>query len=597
MCGHVQLLDAPCFSLFLCPAVATAVTITEMDVASAKAQVAHAAVLASADETDDAQPDDGPSAAGQQYWVTSAGKFKFSLDELPNYLQLIYGFLKELYHVIRPDTQRHLLRCVEILCLNCEVLSKSACREHPGFLFWVQENLSVAQLWNLLESQTSHVAQTCVSLLLHCLTLPGGSDVFWKIMENDFHSREWKTRFSAVERIVLVCQFLDDPTVKQSSILQSILSNAFCFLISSMDDINTAVANRATILLESLHDGSLKILCWCLEQQFDSFIADRPLLLHSIVAFHHHPSLAKRKILSWKFFFNRFDALFLEAQISLQRSGELIEPRDLKSSHMSNEAFNKKLAKAREAIKRFAPSRAGSPTHQSRSLMRSLSINTHRGFFKRHAPSQHHAKEKTYSRQGSSAQLKLLGRTRAGLGGDRMNQQASSAQEEAYVALLMQRCSELDEYDGETHSLLLAALMQFLAQPDLAQLSDDKFQSQIQNMVLKHLSLLLGYSPTERAFCITPQKIRCSAVFNAFLAAIPQVLDRNLAIGATLLPLTLSLMIFCPAPPSKNASASNTHMTWLQCHGQAGVPITTHGSLGSVGFSASAAAMASSSNK
>jgi hypothetical protein len=107
------------------------------------------------------------------------------------------------------------------------VLSKSACREHPGFLFWVQENLTVAQLWNLLESQTSHVAQTCASLLLHCLTLPGGSDVFWKIMESDFHSREWKTRFSSVERMMLVCQFLDDPTVKQSSILQSILTNAF----------------------------------------------------------------------------------------------------------------------------------------------------------------------------------------------------------------------------------------------------------------------------------------------------------------------------------------------------------------------------------
>ena len=149
---------------------------------------------------------------------------------------------------------------------------------------------------------------------------------------------------------MLVCQFLDDFTVKQSSILQSILTNAFGFLISSMDDINTAVANRATILVESLHDGSLKLFCWCLEQQFDSFISDRPLLLHSIMALHHHPWLTKRKIISWKFFFNRFDALYLEAQLSLQRAGELIEPRDLEVSHMSNESFNKKLQKARKAI-------------------------------------------------------------------------------------------------------------------------------------------------------------------------------------------------------------------------------------------------------
>lgn len=578
--------------LFTCLAVANAVTCTENEVASCKAQVSHPGMMNGDDASIDHQDHQQPN---EEYWVTTAGKFRFSLEELPNHLQLIYGFLKELYHLIRPDTQRHLLRCVEILCLHSEVLSKSACREHPGFLFWVQENLTVAQLWNLLESQTSHVAQTGASLLLHCLTLPGGSDVFWKIMESDFHSREWKTRFSSVERMMLVCQFLDDPTVKQSSILQSILTNAFCFLISSMDDINTAVANRATILLESLHDGSLKLLCWCLEQQFDSFICDRPLLLHSIMALHHRPWLTKRKIISWKFFFNRFDALYLEAQLSLQRAGELIEPRDLKASHMSNESFNRKLQKAREAIKRYAPSRASSPTQQPRSLMRSLSLSTHRNFGRRKSAQnyqQQHGGSKSYSRQGSSAQLKLL-RSRGGLGGDRMNNQQAS-QEEAYVALFMQRCSELDDYDGETHSLLLTTLMQFLAQPDLAQLSDDKFQSQIQNLVLRHLSLLLGYGPTERAFCVTPQKLRSSATFNAFLSALPQVLDRNLAIGANLLPMTLSLMIFCPAPPSKtNGPGGNS---WLQCHGQAGVPITMHGSMSSVGF-ASGSAAAAGSNK
>jgi hypothetical protein len=564
-----------------------------MEVAGCKAQVAQASMLT--DDPSDHMDHPDHQQPNQQYWVTTAGKFRFALDELPNHLQLIYGFLKELYHLIRPDTQRHLLRCVEILCLHCEVLSKSACREHPGFLFWVQENLTVAQLWNLLESQTSHVAQTCASLLLHCLTLPGGSDVFWKIMESDFHSRDWKTRFSSVERMMLVCQFLDDPTVKQSSILQSILTNAFCFLISSMDDINTAVANRATILLESLHDGSLKLLVWCMEQQFDSFISDRPLLLHSIMALHHHPWLTKRKIISWKFFFNRFDALYLEAQLSLQRAGELIEPRDLKSSHMSNESFNKKLQKAREAIKRYAPSRSSSPTQQQpRSLMRSLSLSAHRFNRRKSTPNHHpqHGVTKSYSRQSSSAQLKLM-RSRGALGGDRMNNQQAS-QEEAYVALFMQRCSELDDYDGETHSLLLTTLMQFLAQPDLAQLSDDKFQSQIQNLVLRHLSFLLGYGPTERAFCLTPQKLRASAPFNAFLSALPQVLDRNLAIGANLLPMTLSLMIFCPAPPSKNNGPGGN--SWLQCHGQAGVPITTHGSMSSVGF-ASGSAAAAASNK
>lgn len=78
-----------------------------------------------------------------------------------------------------------------------------------------------------------------------------------------------------------------------------------------------------------------------------------------------------RKILSWKFFLNRFDALYLEAQLALQRSGDIFEIRDLKNSHVSSDAFNKKLQVAREAVKRYAP--AGSPSVQPRSLMRSLS--------------------------------------------------------------------------------------------------------------------------------------------------------------------------------------------------------------------------------
>ena len=364
-------------------AVAKAVTLTEMDVASAKAQIANPTLVSG----DDMNALNSNTEMEQgQFWITTAGKFKFSLDELPNHLQLIYGFLKELYHIIRPDTQRHLLRCVQVLSLHCEALSKAA-REHAGFLIWVQENLTIAQIWNLLENQTSQVAQTAVPFLLHCLSLPGGSDVFWKIMDSDFHSNEWKIRFSAIERMILVCQFLDLPMIKQSSILQSILSNAFCFLISNMEDGHTAVATKATILLESLHDDAFKLLCWCLEQQFDNFISDRTLLLQSLLALHHHPSLARRKMLSWKFFFNRFDTLFLEAQLILQKTGDcIVDPRDLKNTDINSEAFNKKLLRAKEALRRNVPHHE-SPTAQPRNLMRSLSLtdNNRKSFRKANA--------------------------------------------------------------------------------------------------------------------------------------------------------------------------------------------------------------------
>ena len=71
---------------------------------------------------------------------------------------------------------------------------------------------------------------------------------------------------------------------------------------------------------------------------------------------------------------------------------------------------------------------------------------------------------------------------------------------------------------------------------------------------------------------------RSSACFNAFLAALPELLDRNLTTGATLLPLTLAVLIFCPSPPT---STHNDRYFWLHCYGQAGVPIPT--SIGSGG--------------
>lgn len=59
----------------------------------------------------------------------------------------------------------------------------------------------------------------------------------------------------------------------------------------------------------------------CLETQFDSVIVDRPMVLQSLYQLHN--SLSERKILTWDFFLNRFDTLFLEAQINLEKSGDI----------------------------------------------------------------------------------------------------------------------------------------------------------------------------------------------------------------------------------------------------------------------------------
>ena len=52
-------------------------------------------------------------------------------------------------------------------------------------------------LWNLLQAEKCQIASMCVPLLIHCLTHPTGADVFWKLVEDDFNSDNWKVRFSA----------------------------------------------------------------------------------------------------------------------------------------------------------------------------------------------------------------------------------------------------------------------------------------------------------------------------------------------------------------------------------------------------------------
>lgn len=58
---------------------------------------------------------------------------------------------------------------------------------------------------------------------------------------------------------------------------------------------------------------------------FDTVMVDRPMILQSLYQLHN--TLNDRKILSWEFFLGRFDALFIEAQIQLKKSGDITHVR------------------------------------------------------------------------------------------------------------------------------------------------------------------------------------------------------------------------------------------------------------------------------
>lgn len=205
-----------------------------------------------------------------------------------------------------------------------------------------------SSLWDLCNSQYSQIAQVAVPVLLHCITLPLGSDVFWRIVQDAFHDSDWRVRFQAVERVTVISRFMDSTPLRNEVGLQASLAAAFCHLIASVDDVNVQVAQRATLYLGTVHDLAIQKLLFCLESQFDMFIVDRPVVLQSIYQLHN--LLSDRKVLTWEFFLNRFDTLFVESQINLEKTGDISFLRDLRNSENGSEVLSTKINKAREAL-------------------------------------------------------------------------------------------------------------------------------------------------------------------------------------------------------------------------------------------------------
>lgn len=79
---------------------------------------------------------------GDDFWHTSVGKFKFTLDALPQPLQYIHQLLTELATIEKPDILYYMLQCLNTLALHGDALTRAA-RDQRGFFIWCQENLLI----------------------------------------------------------------------------------------------------------------------------------------------------------------------------------------------------------------------------------------------------------------------------------------------------------------------------------------------------------------------------------------------------------------------------------------------------------------------
>ena len=62
-----------------------------------------------------------------------------------------------------------------------------------------------------------------------------------------------------VERVTLIARFMDSTPLRNAVNLQAALASILCYLITSMDDTNVYVAQRATLNIGTIHDTAMRV--------------------------------------------------------------------------------------------------------------------------------------------------------------------------------------------------------------------------------------------------------------------------------------------------------------------------------------------------
>uniref|UniRef100_A0A8C7CZQ3 Unc-79 homolog, NALCN channel complex subunit n=1 Tax=Oncorhynchus kisutch TaxID=8019 RepID=A0A8C7CZQ3_ONCKI len=431
---------------------------------------------------------------------------KFSYQQLPVSLKLIYTILQEMSKFEEPDILFNMLNCLNILCLHGECLYLAR-KDHPHFLAHIQEKMLIPSLWTMLKSEFCQLASLAVPQLLHALSLSHGADIFWNLVDSNFNSKDWKIRFEAVEKVAVLCRFLDIGSLTKNHLLKYSLAHAFCSFLASVEDVNPAVATRARLLLDTIKSPALQGLCLCLDFQFDTVVRDRPIILSKLLMLHH----LKQEVpaLSWEFFVNRFETLSLEAQLHLDCNKEFPFPTTI-TAVRTNVANLSDAAMWKIRRARFARNRQKSV----RSLRDSI-------------------KGPSTTKRAFSLPETLCNRLRD-----------PSMEDDSVIRDLLPEDAGIDH---QTVHQLIMVLMKFMAK-DKSSAEADIGSAKAFNSVKRHLYVLLGYDQQEGCFMIAPQKMRTSTCFNAFIAGIAQVMDYNIGLGKQLLPLVVQVLKYCTCP-------------------------------------------------
>lgn len=64
---------------------------------------------------------------------------------------------------------------------------------------------------------------------------------------------------ATVEKVAVLCRFLDIHSVTKNHLLKYSLAHAFCCFLTAVEDVNPAVATRAGLLLDTIKRPALQV--------------------------------------------------------------------------------------------------------------------------------------------------------------------------------------------------------------------------------------------------------------------------------------------------------------------------------------------------
>ncbi|XP_046839871.1 protein unc-79 homolog isoform X2 [Xenia sp. Carnegie-2017] len=515
-------------------------------------------------------------------WESSGSALSFeSAAERGPHIRFLLGVLKELPKQEDLVVILHLVKCLNVMCLRADYL-RIAAEEDLDILSYLQEAFLVPNLWRLLKCDRSELCEVCVPVLLHCISLPCGAESLVNEVKSTFTNKDWRVRFDGVSKVVVVARYVQKD-ILGNDLARSALALSFAYLVGSLEDLSNSVSLHVAVMLETIHPNCLVVVYDSLISQFDKFPSDRLLIIHTFRLLHN--ALPKCTPLSGHFFLKRFTQLFVEktslvassnpARSTLSRQANMSDKSSMSNTSSMVETSRKTGKGTTGANQRLTSFSSTSSSiticpdagrvGRSNSLPTNrcgYSLNFERSCVSRQFSSPLEGDTKRYKfdlSQIESVDQMLQGAKMAAQGylspvaEENLDGTGREATQLEKDGKMYERTSSRTLDDEVTHQLV-TLLCEFMSNPR----NDNEFgrtQEYVISQIKHHVGLQMGYNVTAIGeFTGSPRKLRSTPVFSAFISSIPQVLDKNPDWGKEVLPLTLQLLLFCPAPEVVNKS-------------------------------------------